>query len=71
MQDIDTLLGQRQQRENEFFIAEDSHQRFYWHRIIMRKHCIQRHSGATKRLRVTLRTTAQNLPYATSTRGTD
>lgn len=51
---------------DDIFIAEDSHQRIYGRRIILRNYGIETRGGATKRLRVNYRTTAQNLSYATS-----
>ena len=49
---------------DDIFLAEDSHQRIYGRRTPLRNFGIQTRGGATRRLRVNYRTTAQNLAYA-------
>lgn len=51
---------------NDIFIAEDSHQRIYGHRLALSKFGIETRGRATKRLRLNYRTTAQNLSYASA-----
>ncbi|KAB1503860.1 AAA family ATPase [Corynebacterium sp. 320] len=51
---------------NDIFIAEDSHQRIYGQRLVLRNFGIETRGRATTKLRVNYRTTAQNLGYATA-----
>lgn len=51
---------------DDIFLAEDSHQRIYGRRTPLRNFGIETRGGATKRLLVNYRTTAQNLAYATA-----
>lgn len=56
---------------NDLFIAEDSHQRIYGHRVVLGRYGIKI-VGRSQRLRLNYRTTAQNLRYAVSVlAGTD
>jgi len=48
---------------NDLFIAEDSHQRIYGHRVVLSQFGI-RIVGRSQRLTLNYRTTAQNLDYA-------
>ncbi|MGV8965351.1 MAG: 3'-5' exonuclease [Cellulomonas sp.] len=48
---------------NDLFIAEDSHQRIYGHRVVLGRYGI-RIVGRSQRLTLNYRTTAQNLHYA-------
>lgn len=50
---------------DDLFIAEDSHQRIYGHRVVLGRYGI-RIVGRSQRLRLNYRTTAQNLRYAVS-----
>jgi superfamily I DNA/RNA helicase len=50
---------------DDLFIAEDSHQRIYGHRIVLGRYGIKI-VGRSQRLRLNYRTTAQNLRYAIS-----
>ena len=50
---------------DDLFIAEDSHQRIYGHRIVLGRYGIKI-VGRSQRLRLNYRTTAQNLRYAVS-----
>lgn len=52
-------------KPDDLFIAEDSHQRIYGHRIVLGRYGI-RIVGRSQRLRLNYRTTAQNLRYAVS-----
>jgi hypothetical protein len=53
------------------FVAEDSHQRIYGHKVVLGRYGI-RIVGRSQRLRLNYRTTAQNLRYAVSVlAGTD
>ncbi len=49
--------------EDDLFIAEDSHQRIYGHRIVLGRYGIKI-VGRSQRLTLNYRTTAQNLRYA-------
>ncbi|OFK70255.1 3'-5' exonuclease [Corynebacterium sp. HMSC074A09] len=49
---------------NDIFIAEDSHQRIYGQRLVLRDYGIETRGRATRKLRVNYRTTRQNLGYA-------
>lgn len=51
---------------NDIFIAEDSHQRIYGQRLVLRDYGIETRGRATRKLRVNYRTTRQNLGYATA-----
>lgn len=51
---------------NDIFIAEDSHQRIYGQRLVLRDYGIETRGRATTKLRVNYRTTRQNLGYATA-----
>ena len=51
---------------NDIFIAEDSHQRIYGQRLVLRNYGIETRGRASSKLRVNYRTTAQNLGYATA-----
>lgn len=51
---------------NDIFIAEDSHQRIYGQRLVLRHYGIETRGRASTTLRVNYRTTAQNLGYATA-----
>ncbi|MCF6376424.1 AAA family ATPase [Nocardioides KLBMP 9356] len=53
------------ERPDDIFIAEDSHQRIYGHRIVLGRYGV-RIVGRSQRLRLNYRTTAQNLRYAVS-----
>lgn len=56
---------------DDLFIAEDSHQRIYGHRVVLGRYGIKI-VGHSQRLRLNYRTTAQNLRYAVSVlSGTD
>ena len=56
---------------DDIFIAEDSHQRIYGHKVVLGRYGI-RVVGRSQRLRLNYRTTAQNLRYAVSIlEGTD
>ena len=48
---------------NDVFIAEDSHQRIYGHRLVL-SHYGLRITGRSRRLTLNYRTTAENLAYA-------
>lgn len=50
---------------DDLFIAEDSHQRIYGHRVVLGRYGIKI-VGRSQRLRLNYRTTAQNLRYAVS-----
>jgi superfamily I DNA/RNA helicase len=50
---------------DDLFIAEDSHQRIYGHRLVLSRYGIKI-VGRSQRLRLNYRTTAQNLRYAVS-----
>ncbi|KHO30051.1 3'-5' exonuclease [Corynebacterium minutissimum] len=51
---------------NDIFIAEDSHQRIYGQRLVLRNYGIETRGRASTKLRVNYRTTRQNLGYATA-----
>ena len=51
---------------NDLFISEDSHQRIYGQRLVLRHYGIETRGRATTKLRVNYRTTAQNLGYASA-----
>ncbi|MGP5592170.1 3'-5' exonuclease [Corynebacterium flavescens] len=51
---------------NDIFISEDSHQRIYGQRLVLRNYGIETRGRATTKLRVNYRTTAQNLGYASA-----
>lgn len=51
---------------NDIFIAEDSHQRIYGQRLVLRDYGIETRGRASSKLRVNYRTTRQNLGYATA-----
>lgn len=51
---------------NDIFIAEDSHQRIYGQRLVLRNYGIETRGRASSKLRVNYRTTAQNLGYVTA-----
>ena len=48
---------------NDIFLAEDSHQRIYGQRLVLSQFGIHTR-GATRKLRINYRTTAENLSYA-------
>lgn len=56
------LVGEK---PDDLFIAEDSHQRIYGHKIVLGRYGV-RIVGRSQRLRLNYRTTAQNLRYAVS-----
>ena len=58
--------GSGRQGPDNIILTEDSHQRIYGARIILRNYGIETRGGATKRLYANYRTTAHNLSYATS-----
>lgn len=51
---------------DDIFIAEDSHQRIYGQRLVLSRFGIETRGGASRRLNVNYRTTAQNLRYASA-----
>ncbi|WKD60140.1 ATP-dependent DNA helicase PcrA [Corynebacterium ciconiae DSM 44920] len=51
---------------NDIFLAEDSHQRIYGNQLPLSRFGIDTRGGATRRLRLNYRTTAQNLNYASA-----
>ncbi|AKE38547.1 DNA helicase [Corynebacterium camporealensis] len=51
---------------NDLFIAEDSHQRIYGQRMVLRDFGIETRGRATTKLNINYRTTGQNLSYATA-----
>ncbi|MGH3640763.1 MAG: 3'-5' exonuclease, partial [Mycobacterium sp.] len=59
------LRGLADERADDLFIAEDSHQRIYGNRIVLGRYGIKI-VGRSQRLRLNYRTTAQNLRYAVS-----
>jgi superfamily I DNA/RNA helicase len=65
------LRALAEEAEDDLFIAEDSHQRIYGHRLVLSRYGIKV-VGRSQRLRLNYRTTAQNLSYAVSVlKGTD
>lgn len=53
-----------QPSRNDLFIAEDSHQRIYGQKISLKQYGINIVGGASRRLTLNYRTTAENLRYA-------
>lgn len=51
-------------RQNDIFLAEDSHQRIYGQRHVLSRFGISTRGGASKRLTLNYRTTEENLHYA-------
>ncbi|WP_027860123.1 UvrD-helicase domain-containing protein [Marmoricola sp. URHB0036] len=54
-----------EEKPDDLFIAEDSHQRIYGHKVVLGRYGV-RIVGRSQRLRLNYRTTAQNLRYAVS-----
>lgn len=59
------IRGLAAEGPDDLFIAEDSHQRIYGHRVVLGRYGI-RIVGRSQRLTLNYRTTAQNLSYAVS-----
>ena len=51
---------------NDIYFAEDSHQQIYGHRLVLSNYGIHTRGGASRRLRLNYRTTAENLSFASA-----
>lgn len=51
---------------NDIYFAEDSHQQIYGHRLVLSNYGIHTCGGASRRLRLNYRTTAENLAFASA-----
>ena len=51
---------------NDIYFAEDSHQQIYGHRLVLSNYGIHTRGGASRRLTLNYRTTAENLAYASA-----